>query len=171
MKHKDEIQALVTKPFLDILAINESKIDGLIPDSEIHIAGYNLIRKDRSKSGGGAVLYIRDSIPFSERKALTPDCVEMVCIEVRRPHNKSLLISTWYRQQNLDIDLFDEDELFLRKCDFENKELIQFMILEMRELVYILRWMNDLQALYSENDRMIENGDRTCNLLMTGETL
>ena len=70
------------------------------------------------------VFYTRDSIPFSERKDLTPDCLEMVCIEVRRPHNNSLLISTWYRPPNSDIDLFYEYDLFLLKCDSERKELI-----------------------------------------------
>ena len=42
LKLLDEIRALVAKPSPDILAIEESKIDDLIPDSEIHIAGYNV---------------------------------------------------------------------------------------------------------------------------------
>jgi hypothetical protein len=46
----------------------------------------------------------------------------MVCIEVRRPYNKSFLISTWHRPPNL--DLLDELALFLCKCDSENNEFI-----------------------------------------------
>ena len=46
-----------------------------------------------------------------------------------------------------------------------------FMILEIWELEYMLRKMTDLQALYSENDFWTPDGDRTRNLLMTGETL
>ena len=45
------------------------------------------------------------------------------------------------------------------------------MILEMWELGYNLREMKDRQALYSENDFWAPDGDRTRNLLMTGETL
>jgi hypothetical protein len=42
---------------------------------------------------GGVVLYVRDNIPFSERKDLISKDLEMVCIEINRPYNKSLLIN------------------------------------------------------------------------------
>ena len=41
-----------------MLAINESKLDGTISDIEVYIRGYIIIRKDRSRSGGGVALYI-----------------------------------------------------------------------------------------------------------------
>ena len=85
----------------DILAINESKIDNVITDNELHITEYNLIRKDRNRFGGGVVLYICENIPFLERKDLIPDNLEMLCIEVKKPYNKSVLISTWYRPPTL----------------------------------------------------------------------
>ena len=43
--------------------------------------------------------------------------------------------------------------------------------LEMWELGYNLREMKDRQALYSENDFWVPDGDRIRNLLMTGERL
>ena len=45
------------------------------------------------------------------------------------------------------------------------------MILEMQEFGYILSEIGDRQALYSENDLWPQEGDRTRNILMTGETL
>ena len=48
----------------------------------------------------------------------------MICIEVRRPHKVAFLISTWYRPPNSNNDVFYEFDLFLRKCDLENKELM-----------------------------------------------
>jgi hypothetical protein len=53
---------------LDILSINETKIYDSVPDNEISITGYHLIRKDRNRhggGGGGGLMYIRESIPFS----------------------------------------------------------------------------------------------------------
>ena len=124
LKHIDEIRVLLTEYTFDILAINESKIDNSISDNELHIFGYDIIRKDRNRYGGGVVLYVRDNIPFSERKDLISKDLEMVCIEINRPYNKSLLINVWYRPPNSDINFFDEYVEFLCKCQAENKELI-----------------------------------------------
>ena len=124
LKHIDEIRVLLEKYTFDILAINESKIDNSIPDNEIHVIGYDLIRNDRNRYGGGVVLYVRHNIPFSVRNDLIYNHLEMVCIEVSRPYNKSFLISTWYRPPNSNLELFDEWALFLSKCDNENCELI-----------------------------------------------
>ena len=42
---------LINHPF-DILAINETKLDSTISDSEIYINEYIVIRKDRNRNGG-----------------------------------------------------------------------------------------------------------------------
>ena len=70
------------------------------------------------------VLYVRDTISFSDRKDIIPDGLEMVCIELNLPYNKSLLISTWYRPPNSHMNIFDYWAGFLSKCDNEDKELI-----------------------------------------------
>lgn len=124
LKHLDEIRALLSNSLIEILAINESKIDDSVLDREINIVGYNLVRKNRNRYGGGVVLYIRNNISYAERKDLVPNNLEMVCVEVSRPHNRSFLISTWYRPPNSHNDVFDKYDEFLRKCDLENKELM-----------------------------------------------
>ncbi|CAB4016621.1 Hypothetical predicted protein [Paramuricea clavata] len=124
MKHLDEIRLILNNNALDILAINESKIDNQISNNEIHIDGFNIIRKDRNRFGGGVVLYVRQNISFSDRIDLIPDELEMVCIELSLPYNKSLLISTWYRPPNSLMNIFDYWASFLAKCDNEDKELI-----------------------------------------------
>ena len=77
LKHIDELRVLLEKYTFDILAINESKIDNRIPDNEIHVIGYDLIRNDRNRYWGGVVLYVRDNIPFSVRNDLIPNHLEM----------------------------------------------------------------------------------------------
>ena len=47
-KHIDEIRFILMSSPLDVLAINESKLDHNITDGEIHIPGYIIIRKDRN---------------------------------------------------------------------------------------------------------------------------
>ena len=65
MKHVHEIRIMLTKYPFDTLAINETKPDSSIFDSEIDINGYAIIRKDRNRNGGGIALYIKNNISYS----------------------------------------------------------------------------------------------------------
>ena len=59
-----------------------------------------------------------------DRNDLVPDRLETLCAEINRPFSKSLFVCTWYRPPNSDMNLFNECDVFLQKCDSENKELI-----------------------------------------------
>ena len=73
MKHIEEIRVMLINYPFDILAISETKIDSTISDSEIHINGYTIIKKDRTKNGGGIAFYIKDTLSYSDRNDLIPD--------------------------------------------------------------------------------------------------
>ena len=109
---------------LDILTINETKINESVLDDEINISGFHLIREDRNSYGGG-VLMIRKTTPFSERNDLLTACsLVILSVEISKPWSKSFLVSTWYRPPGSVIRFFDDFENFLRRCDLENKELL-----------------------------------------------
>ena len=93
LKHIDELRVIMADTSLHILAINETKIDNLVSDNEIRISGYNIIRKDRNRKGGGVLMYLHESITFLERIDLCPDSLEMICLEIMKPHNRSFLVS------------------------------------------------------------------------------
>ena len=44
------------------MCLNETLLDKTIMDKEICISGYGLIRKDRTRYGGGVAIYYRDYI-------------------------------------------------------------------------------------------------------------
>ena len=48
----------------------------------------------------------------------------MICIEIEPPHSKPFLLSAWYRPPNSELNIINEYELFLFKCDSESKEMI-----------------------------------------------
>ena len=73
MKHIEEIRVMLINYPFEILAISETKIDSTISDSEIHINGYTIIKKDRTKNGGGIAFYIKDTLSYSDRNDLIPD--------------------------------------------------------------------------------------------------
>lgn len=123
-EHIEELRIFINKTPFDVLCINETKLDQTIKNSEVEIYGYDQIRHDRNRHGGGIAIYIRNVIPYSERNSLIPDNVEAICLEIKKPNTKPILTSTWYRPPNSNTELLDRFELFLQNIDNENKETI-----------------------------------------------
>ena len=59
-KHIDELRVFLADGIIDILVINETRLDSSIHDNEVHILGYEIVRRDRSFNGrsGGAFVFI-----------------------------------------------------------------------------------------------------------------
>ena len=49
------------KPF-DILTLNETRLDDSIPNSEIKISGYDIVRRDRNRNSGGVAMYTSEVV-------------------------------------------------------------------------------------------------------------
>ena len=87
---------LVNKP-LDILTINETRLDESISNVEVNIQGYNLWRKDRCRYGGGVAIYTRDILNAREVSQFVPEHIESVCLEIIKPKSKPFLVTAVYR--------------------------------------------------------------------------
>ena len=46
----------------DILLLSETKIDDSFPDSQFFAEGFKVYRKDRTKTGGGLLLYVNENL-------------------------------------------------------------------------------------------------------------
>ena len=106
LKHKSEIEMLLRDNKIDILALNEIKIDEIVDDSLISIDGYFHERHDRNRHGGGVLIYIKDTIT-SERLQNddTKLCdLETITIQVKPKCAKPFVIIAWYRPPNHKID-------------------------------------------------------------------
>ncbi len=90
----------MTKQQLDILAINETKLDSDVPLNLISLEGYTWVSKNRNRSGGGVGFYIRNSINFEIRSDLNQNGIEALTIEIHKYKSKPFLVSTWYRPPN-----------------------------------------------------------------------
>ena len=64
------------------MAVNETRLDESIPDELISVPGYNVIRRDRYRQGGGVAIYLKESIPFSSRHDLARADLEAVTVEI-----------------------------------------------------------------------------------------
>ena len=52
-RHIDEIRIWSQQQNLDLLAINETRLDPFITSEQINLPGYVVLRKDRNRYGGG----------------------------------------------------------------------------------------------------------------------
>ena len=60
-KYIDEIRLLLYDRKLNVLALNETRLDSSISDELLAIDGYDIIRVDRNRNGGGCV-FISDAL-------------------------------------------------------------------------------------------------------------
>ena len=63
----------------------------------VHIPGYEFIRRDRNRQGGGVGFSIKTSNYFVVCSNLNVPNLENLCIKIRKPNSKPFLIATWYR--------------------------------------------------------------------------
>ena len=106
LKHKSEIEMLLRDNKIDILALNETKIDEIVDDSLISIDGYFHERHDRNKHGGGVLIYIKDTITYETLQTDdTKLCdLETITIQVKPECAEPFVIIAWYRPPNHKID-------------------------------------------------------------------
>ena len=89
---------------VDILHINESKLDSTVRDDEVYIPGFEIVRKDRKingRSGGGVCPYVRTNLNYRIRNDLNNDLLECLFVEISKPRSTPFLVGTWYRSQVL----------------------------------------------------------------------
>ena len=96
-KHLDEIRLLLHDKYLDVLAVNETRLDSTISDGIVSIEGYDLLRADRNRNGGGVCIYIRRHINYENRPDLVPTGLEAVCVEIKQANSQSFIVSSIYR--------------------------------------------------------------------------
>ena len=119
-----ELREMFKATELDILAVTETWCDDT-KTREIEIDGYNIVRKDRNRHGGGVLIYIRNGINFKERQDLEHPDVETTWIEVEKLLCKApTLLGAYYRPPDKDGSYYDNTVDMLSKASAENKEMI-----------------------------------------------
>ena len=74
------------------MCLNETRLDNHISDHELNIDNYSLVRKDRSRKGGGIALYVHESLAFNVCTDLNNDDLELIWCKINPKHQASLLI-------------------------------------------------------------------------------
>ena len=90
----DHLRLLASSKNPDIIAICESWVDDTISDDELFIPGYSIVHRNRDRHRGGIVLYIQESIPFTN--TMTHPSIELLLVNLRL-RNEYLVCGVFYR--------------------------------------------------------------------------
>ena len=112
----DQLKEVVGKN-IDILTIQETKLDSSFPPQQFTIEGYSVpYRLDRNRNGGGILVYVREDIPSKQlSKHNFTQYVEGLFIEINLRKTK-LLFFGGYRSEHTEYGLSKSD--FLEQLRF-----------------------------------------------------
>ena len=186
IRNKLDALSEINSQNIDILMISETKIDSSFPKQQFVIDGYSVpLRLDRTKDGGGLLVYIRNGIVAHQLDSFKfAEGIECISLEVNLNKKKWVLLSV-YRPPT------QSEEIFLdnlgRALDKYSGEFENFIILgdfnmtvNERELknfldLYSLKSMiKEPTCFKSENPKCIDlvltNRDRSVHSTTTVET-
>ena len=107
----DELRSIAQKSKASIIGITETKLDKSVLDAEIEIDGYDLMRSDRNRHGGGVACYVRNGICFNQKTGIFSDDIENVFFDILFPNAQSITVGIFYRppNQNTFLDIIQND--------------------------------------------------------------
>ena len=153
-----------TESRMHVLGLSETWLTNNIPDSFINIDGYDIIRLDRSwshnnsivsKKGGGVMMYIRDSVSWSDENVLflnrSENFLEIQWIEVINENCKNFIIANTYRPPDGSLtDFQDFMEAALNSVDLLKNELFIIGDLNLDFLDNKVAGVKELKLLFKQ---------------------
>ena len=97
-------------------------VTGSVLDGEINIDGYELVRSDRNRHGGGVACYIRNDISFSVRGDFSSK-IENIFLDILLPKTKPILIGILYRPPDQSKFLDNLSTSISQTCSFNEQEV------------------------------------------------
>ena len=70
------LREVLTKGVLDILALQETKLDDSFPHGSFTVSGYRMYRQDHTERSGGLMIHVRDDIGQRRREDVEVACTE-----------------------------------------------------------------------------------------------
>ena len=106
----DELRVVAKKSKAAVIGVTESKLDATVLDGEVNIDGYEVIRSDRNRHGGGVACYVRNDINFNVRRDFS-DEIENIVFDMLLPKTKPILEGFLYRPPNQSKELSSRGKL------------------------------------------------------------
>ena len=99
---------VLARSMIDILSLQETKLDDSFPYSQIFVSGSKLHRKDHLTNSGGLMMLVRDDIAQRRRQDLdlfsvTSGRIELMVLEIRINAEKWLLVNMYKQPKVIKI--------------------------------------------------------------------
>ncbi len=98
-----EISDLMMDNNVHILAIPEMHLDDTINDGQLHLEGFNMMRRDRNRYGGGVALYIQNHNSLQRRANLCVGHAEVIWLQIQLPYQLPMLTGCVYRSPKSNV--------------------------------------------------------------------
>ena len=95
----DDLKCIAKKTKAAIMGITESKLDYTVPDLEVNLPVYDILRYARNRNVGGTTCYIRKDLCFNGR-ALNCQEIENIIFDILLTKSKPITIGVFYRPPN-----------------------------------------------------------------------
>ena len=92
-----DIKFILNNQLLDIFVIAESKLDQLISDDDFSSIYYSLYRRDRTRHGGGLMVYIKKNLAVTSIKS--DPCFEIIELLFETNKSEKIALLACYRPQ------------------------------------------------------------------------
>ena len=177
----DEIRIMATKTNAAVIGVTETWLDASVPDQEINIDNYVVLRKDRDRHGGGVCQFIRKDLAFNPQPHLEKDGMESIWTRILLPKTKPFIVGTCYRPphqndfySNLEETFFANSELSESECillgDFNtNVQSSNKVIGLLKSFKHLCSTFN-LSQLIKEPTRVTENSSSVIDLILVSHT-
>lgn len=102
--HSHEINFLLEKCLLDVFVLNETKFDLTIDSSDYENSRYHLYRRDRTRHGGGIIVYVKKEISIKSM-AIDPEA-EIIRLTLNVKNEPDIGVIACYRPESINSDFF-----------------------------------------------------------------
>ena len=123
-KYKDELGIILNDNEIDLIDLNETRLDDNIGDRELQIEGYKLFQNDRNVHGSAEAIYVKESLDVLQVDHKM-NSLELLFLEIKRKKARFFLVS-WYRPPTANVDdgTFENLRAILTRLDRQEKEII-----------------------------------------------
>ena len=101
------VREMIGRVQLDYFVISETKLDSSFPSAQFHIGDYEIRnRRDRNKSGGGLIEFVKKGIITKRLKDLETNLSETICTEITISKKRWFCMSVYRPPSSSNIDTF-----------------------------------------------------------------